>query len=164
MSYVAFAAGKSEIKSWSWKSYSHSEHLRATFCLCRPNAPTDTLRRVSSVHIRPTQTYRGCVYEHIPLLWCANITRGSNQTVFLSANSAGDVCARFRRVLVDDVLGVEVGGRESQNSDNYGNHRGGFGVLLLGYIHLPPRARDDLAFWTGKCDRPSPFRAATGDA
>ena len=130
-------------------------------CVCRPTAPTDTLRRVPSLYIRPAQNTRGRVYEYIPLLWCVNVIWGSIQ--FVSADPAGNTCARLSRVLVDDVPGVEVGGGETQNSDNYGNDRGGFVVVLPGYIYLSFRARDDATFWTGECDLPS-FLTATNDA
>lgn len=78
----------------------------------RPTAPTDTVRCVSSVYIRPAQNTRGRVYKYIPLLWCAIIIRGSDQ-VFDSTDPAGDMYTRFSRILVDHILGVEVGGGEA---------------------------------------------------
>ena len=130
--------------------------------VCRSTSPTDTLRCVSSVCIRPAQNPRGRVHKHITLLRCANVIQGPIQTVYISTDLVGDVCTRFSRVLVDDVLGVEVGGGETQNSNNHGNHRRGFVMVLPGYFHLPFRARDDLTSGTGKCD--SPFWRVTNDA
>ena len=62
------------------------------------------------------------------------------------------MCARLSRVLIGDALGVEVGGWEARISNHYGNYRGGFVVVLPGYIHLPFRARDDPTSWKGKSD------------
>jgi len=81
----------------------------------------------------------------------------------LADHTLGDICTRFARVLVDRVLGVEVGGGEIQDSGYYGNHCGGFDVVLPGYICLPSCTWGDPAVWTGKYDGSSPFWTATND-
>ena len=147
MCLVTLAAGKSKYNPYSQKSCTS---LRVR----RPTTPTDTPRCISFVCIRPTQNAGGRIYKPIPLLRYANIIQGSNRVVFISTDSAGDVCTRLSRVLVDDVPGVEVGSGKTQSTDNYGNHRGGFVVVFPGYIHLPFRAGDYPTSWTGECDPP----------
>jgi len=60
------------------------------------------------MYILPIQNPRGCAYKRIILLWYADIVRGPIQMAFISTHFAGDACARFSRILIDDVLGVDV--------------------------------------------------------
>jgi len=109
---VALAAGKSKTESWNRKSYSHSGHSGASSCVGQPLPPVpyDAYRLCIFVRHRTLEV----VYTSISLFYGArNITWGSGQMPFISTDPAGDIYSRFPRVLVDDVLGVKMGGGET---------------------------------------------------
>jgi len=96
--------------------------------LCRSAATTNTPGRIPRMHIRSASTYRGCVHEHIPCLWCYALIR-------------------FSRVLLVRFLGEKVEGGKARGSDDFGHHRGGRGVVLPRYIPRPSHTR----FHTESC-------------
>jgi len=59
--------------------------------VCRPDAPTDTFGRISSVYIRAAQNPRNSIYRCLTLIWCVRTTLNLHLMVFVLTNPSGGI-------------------------------------------------------------------------